>query len=358
MKFLTGKLHGFFFCLSSIRHNNQSRLNIIYLVMEMSGAIYADVLVVINFYVTYFLLLSASLLSRVKANRLRLVASSLFGGLYSLFIFLPREYRWLTPFLKLITVFLPVLIAFGFKSLKAFLRVDICYLMSNFLFAGLMLAIRYFFCPSGMYFEGSVVYFDVDILTLVLLTVAGYVFLKLFDAFFKSRAPINTVFYCSFERNGKSYPFKAFLDTGNNLKDSFTGKPVIVLNTESFKDKADFCNMSERVGTRFILCSTVSGKSLLPAFIPERVEVKGAEKELSTDFVMIAITEEKILNGEFDAVLPMGLFQNISIGKDEADSDENNYIFKKAEREAFSVSNILHQRLGKSSGTADKGKGE
>ena len=113
---------------------------------------------------------------------------------------------------------------------------------------------------------------------------------------------------------------------------------------------------------RFILCSTLAGKSLLPSFSPGKVYIKGAYKELATDDVMIAITQEKILGGEYDAILPSGLFKNNFEGKDEGENEKTTVTYEKNQGEAlgkaFSLGGVLHQRLGESSAAADKGEGK
>lgn len=339
-----------------LRHKTFEKSFIIKRVMEMPGVIYADVLVIINLYVTYFLLLSSALLSKQQVSRLRLLFSSFFGGFYSLSILIPSEYKLVCVLVKIGAAILPVVITFGIKNPAAYLRAQMSFLLCNFLFAGLMFGLWYFISPSGMYFDGSVVYFDIDLLTLVVFTVLCYGFLRLFDLFFKSRAPVNTVFLCEVLYCGKSFRLKAFLDTGNRLCDPFSGKPVIIVQ-ESVFAKAD---CEKRL--RFIPCSTVSGEGLLPAFKAERVKIKGAQGELTTEEIMIALTKEKLLGGEYDAILPAGLFDNNFSGKDEREIEKNLFDAKKYRRKtkakAFSFADILCQRLGESSAAADKRKGK
>lgn len=327
----------------------------------MSGVIYADVLVIINFYVTYFLLCATALLSKSEINRVRFLLSSFLGGAYSLSILLPEVSFAFTSLLKLTALIVPVVIAFKLKSFTSFLKLCLCFVLCNFVFAGLMMALWYFVHPSGMYFNTTVLYFDIDILTLVIFTVVCYGFMRIFELFFRRRAPINTIFYCDITLDGKAYNLKAFLDTGNNLTDPFSSKPVIIADKRIFEETIQNEDFSES-RLRYVLCSTVSGKALLPSFVPEIVHIKGADTEFSTDEVMVALTEEKLLSGEYDAILPMGLFNNKHYRKDERESEENDVAFKRAEgensREAFSVRGVLCQRTGESSCTADKGKGE
>lgn len=291
----------------------------------MSGVIYADVLVIVNVYITYLLIKSTALLLKEDPDRLRLFAASLLGGIYSLTVLLPESLSGLLAAFRLVAAGFFIFISFGFRSIKIFLRQWICFLICSFIFAGLMFALWYFICPAGMYFNGSVVYFDIDILTLVILTVVCYGFLKLFDLFFRTRAPVNTIYNLKVSLKGEEHPLKAFLDTGNRLSDPFTGFPVIIANSSCFgnllENKEQDVYFSE-FKMRYIFCTTLGGKGMLPAFRPENVHIKSAEAEFNTDKVMIALTDEKLLQGEYDAILPLGLFNNSFEGKDEGENEK------------------------------------
>lgn len=298
--------------------------------MKMTGVIYADVLVVVNIYITYLLLKSTALLLKEDPDRIRLVIASFSGGFYSLTVLLPEKFSSVLVAFRILAVGLFVFITFGFKSVKLFIRQGICFLLCSFIFAGLMFALWYFICPSGMYFNGSVAYFDIDILTLVILTVVCYSFLKVFDLIFRTRAPVNTVYRLDVFVKGEKLQLKAFLDTGNRLSDPFTGSSVIIVNSACFENifygKAESEYFSD-YKMRYIFCTTLGGESMLPAFSPDKVFVKGADCSFNIDKAVIALTEERLLQGEYDAILPMGLFENNFDRKDERESEEVTAVF-------------------------------
>jgi len=150
--------------------------------------------------------------------------------------------------------------------------------------------------------------------------------LKLFEKLFRTRAPVNTVFYCTVNFEGGEFMLKAFLDTGNNLKDYFTGKPVIIADRRAFSsvfpDEIEIGRDVHGEKIRYIFCDTLGGKGLLPAFSPLSVHIKGAEYDFFTDAVTVALTEKKLLQGEYDAILSLGLFDNNFDRKDEGESEK------------------------------------
>ena len=55
------------------------------------------------------------------------------------------------------------------------------------------------------------------------------------------------------------------------------------------------------------MCSTVSGEGILPAFRPEKVKISAFKGFYETDRVVVAVTEKKLKNGCFGAILPCSL---------------------------------------------------
>lgn len=293
--------------------------------MKMSGVIYADVLVVVNVYITYLLLRSTALLIRAQPDKIRLFTASLLGGIYALTVLLPEELSSVLVFLRVIAAGLFIFIAFGFKSVKMFLKLNVYFFLCSFIFAGLMFALWYFVCPAGMYFNGSVVYFDIDVLTLVVLTVICYGFLRLFELIFRTRTPVNTLYFLTVTVKGYDFELKAFLDTGNQLSDPFNGYPVIIADNRCFEKLFGGKNASEYFSEyrmHYIFCSTLGGKGMLEAFCPEKVHIKGVGCDFNTRGVMVALTDKRLMQGEYDAILPSGIFSDNYEGKDEEKNEK------------------------------------
>ncbi len=278
--------------------------------------IYADILFFINVYVTYALLLLTGIITKSTAGRLRLLLASLLSGVYSLIIFLPSINDITISLTRIPACVIIVASAYKLYNLRHFLRLVAGFLGMNFAFAGLMFALWYFAAPNGMYFNSGVVYFNIDTATLLVLTAVCYIILKAARKLIATKAPSNTIYDLKIHACDGVYFCKAFLDTGNSLKDHFTGYPVIIVYKEVLKELLP-CNVfdenaisSSKLKIRFIVCSGVSGSALLPCFRPEKVIVKSLEKSVETNNAIIAVTENKIKNGAFSALLPGDIFLN------------------------------------------------
>ena len=260
---------------------------------------YADILFVINTYVTYALLRSCALVSRVHVSRLRAVLSSLLGGAFSLVILIDGITNSVLSVLRLLfSVFLLFAAFYPFKR-KTLFRLFGSFFLVNFAFAGLMLALEMLAIPGSMLLSGGIVYFNIDALTLVILTAVCYCVLSAVSFLLRAKAPAGTVFEAEIEYDGNSYSCRALLDTGNSLFEPFSALPVIVADRKLFGD--DFSIPDERL--RLVPCSCVTNESVLKAFRPDKLTVSSPKGKIKTTGVYIAITDEKIKNSEFKLLL-------------------------------------------------------
>lgn len=272
--------------------------------------IYADVLVVINIYITYGLLYLTSCFSSAKTGRGRLFLASVLSGFYSLIIIVPGITEGIIGISKLLFSLAFLKVAFGRVSKKQYIRLILIFFCVNFAFAGIMLALWLFVAPNGMYYNNSIVYFDIDTVTLLILTLVCYAVLSLAQRFLQSRVPSDTVYECRIYAVGKSFQCRCFLDTGNSLRDCYTGSSVIIVQKEVFKAVLGDNPFEGELKMRLLPHSTVSYKGTLYAFTCEKAEIRGLTKSGVAENITVALTEEKIRGGHFDGILPWNIFES------------------------------------------------
>ena len=274
--------------------------------------VYVDVLVALNIFVTYFLLLCTRGLLRKTVKRRRLAFGAVLGGLYSLIIFVPELSDILSVLLNIAACCLIVLAAIPVHTFREFLKAFWAFLVVNFAFAGLMLALWLSLHPKGMVYNNGAVYFDIDMKVLVLSTLACYGILSLAGFLLKRRTPDNQIYDIELCHNGKTVSAKALLDTGNALSDGFSDTPVLVavpsvlkalLGTDLdslFLIKKDFeTESSERI--RLIPFSTVGDNGVLKAVLIDKVRVP--KTGLMIRHVLLAQSKEKMLSDEYSVLL-------------------------------------------------------
>ena len=270
----------------------------------MTQVVYVDVLVGVNLVVNYFLLLATARFLALPFRRGRLAAGAALGALYSLMILLPQMNVFLSLLVKLALSATIVLAAFRRSGWKAFLRATAAFYIINFAFAGLMLALWYFLAPQGLMIRNNMVYFDISPLMLIGLTVFCYFVITLIHRITGRQMPKEL--FCSLvvECGGRTCRCTGKVDTGNSLREPFSGDPVAVVYEPAV---AALAPPRESLNFRLIPFEAVSGSGVLEAFRPDKLTVRCGKKVIESQKVYIAMAKTKF--GEFDALISPDLLQ-------------------------------------------------
>lgn len=204
------------------------------------------------------------------------MVGALCGGLSSFLIFMDNLGIVMTVF-KILTAILTVLITFGFKPPEHFLKRVFFLFAITFVFGGVALAVYMFFDKDILLYSNGIVYFDVDMTFLVICSVVSYIIITLLTKFTDKKAPKNKEYMVCIENNSKSISCMGLMDTGNNLRDPFSGYPVIMV------EKSLFQKLYNEEKVRLIPVSTVNGESIIKAFRPQKFTIG----DYSTDKVYI-----------------------------------------------------------------------
>lgn len=270
----------------------------------MSTVIYADILVAVNMIVNYFLLRACTAVTGSDCKTVRIFLSSVAGGLFSMIIFIENISPLLNTAIKAVFLFIMVAIAFGVKPFKAFVKNCSSFFIANFVFAGLMLAFSVFIAPEKALYKNGIVYFDIDIVTLTVSAFVCYLILTVLTRFSRSRPPAESIYELTVTYRGRTATGKALYDTGNTLRDSFSGRPVIIAE-RSFAEKlfTQGEDVTQQKSFRLIPYSTIKNGGALPAFLAEKITLKTPLKTVEAERIFIAVTERKIVSGDFCALL-------------------------------------------------------
>lgn len=253
--------------------------------------VYVDVLFVVNFFITYLLLLFTSLLLKRSKNTARFLSASAVGGLYSLVI-LVDSFGFLVSFLgKLGVSFLIVLVAFGFKRLLLFVKAVLLFFFSNLLFLGVIVGLQMIFKPSGIALTNGTVYFDLSARVLLFSAFIAYVASAGIIKIYNHTIEKKQIYSVTVHKNGNAYHLWALADSGNKLKEPFSDLPVIV---------ADRNKISVQ-GERVVPYNTVGGEGFLQAFRPDKVVVSNGKNSFETDNLYVAVSD--IESKDFSAII-------------------------------------------------------
>ena len=256
--------------------------------------IYIDVLIVVNIYIDFFLIVCTKKFLYIRVKFIRMVLGSVIGGTLSLVALLPRISFFLNILIDVAGACLIIFAVFGRCSLKNFLKRTAVYFSFSFSFCGIMIAIYSALKPNGMAIYNDVVYFNISPVVLIILTLVCYYILYIIKRLSKGVSGTAT---CNIEINiGSSiYTFTAKVDTGCNLKEPFSGDYVIVAEKELLNGY-----IPDSGKARVIPFDSLGGSGIIYGFKPDGIKIDGKEKDNN---IYIGICEN-VLKGDIKALIP------------------------------------------------------
>lgn len=281
--------------------------------------IYVDILLALNWWIDFLLLLGVRRFMGGYGKSWRLAAGALVGALSCLTLFLPPISVWLSLLIRLTSAALMVTVAFG-RHLRRdwFRRVLLLFALSAGL-AGLCGALYFFLAPQGFYVFNGVVYYSVPPLVLVALTVVCYGLLWLAEQLLRRRAPKEHLFRVSLTRAGHTVTFFCLYDSGNHLVEPFSGKAVLVVEREVAEKLLTFIPAVSNLpaGWRLIPYNTLGGNGLLPAFVPDAASVAfhGSTYALPSCYVAVC---DSLGRGEYQGLMGANMAENLARKDDKA----------------------------------------
>lgn len=277
----------------------------------MKQVIYVDVLIAVNLFINFFLIISTAKFLHLKTQKSRIILGEILGGIYSLYILLPSTNFIISIIVKLFMAASIILASFKFSGIKIFFKTLICFYLVNFAFSGIMLALWCTLRLQGMTVNNGVVYFSISPAILVASTVATYIILKIINRVIGKRSFGKSICQVKIIGDHSEVILSALIDTGNSLVEPFSGLPVIVAKIENIKSvcpekflSASKMNRLDETAFlkskfRMIPFKTISGEGLLPAFKPKSITINGgAQKE-----AYIAVCSGDILAEDCSAII-------------------------------------------------------
>lgn len=242
--------------------------------------IYADVLLAVNLYINYFLVRCTAILLKKRVPPLRCLAASAAGAAWSLMIFLPELPGAVTVAVKLLLGTGVTFILFGKQRWQDFLIYALCFLAVSFSFAGAMAALWHFAAPMGMYLSNGCTYFDIPIGAAAIITAVIYGSFRAGKAIIDRRKPARHEIVTIRCGSGE-VRLDGLADTGNSLKDGFSGKPVVIASLDKTggiipPPVLNYLSGSSDglAGIRLVPCSTVTSEGVIPVF-PAEITIAG-----------------------------------------------------------------------------------
>ena len=267
--------------------------------------IYADMLLALNWWMDFLLLLGVRRATGGVGKPWRLALGALVGALCCLVLFLPPLAVWLSLAVRLAGAAVMITVAFGHHTWREWCRRVLLLFVLSAGLAGLCGALYFFVAPQGFYVFNGVVYYSVPPLLLVALTVLCYGILWLCEQWCRRRAPREHLLRIRLTCGEMRAEFPCLYDSGNHLADPFSGRPVMVerrvaAQLQNLPPPMDAMTAGD--GWRLIPYHTLSGGGLLPAFLPSSVAQITRRGEQALPLCYVAVCDS-LGRGEYSGLV-------------------------------------------------------
>lgn len=258
--------------------------------------IYLDVLLLSNFWADYVMLRTAAAVAHIRLPRYRAAAGAGVGAVSAMMILLPELHPALCLLARVVTALCMTGTAFGIRKPSQLLRRTAFLFGMSLLFCGTVYALSILRLPFGFCLHNAVPYADFSLLTLLIGTTAAAAAAAVCER--RCSLTPSGSYRLHLRIHGTDFSIPALADTGNLLRDVYTGKPVVICTEQvlrswlaTYPDAASAA--AECRSFRLLPVNTVTGTCVLPAFSPDLAAVRreGTGSEIPLD-IMVAISDQ------------------------------------------------------------------
>ena len=214
--------------------------------MEM----YIDLFFIFNVIMDYIIIMSTNILLKRRTNHIRMILSSLIGGISSLVLFTSLN----KIVIEIVSIVIMVFISFGYKGIR--------YLINNILYMYVLSTLL-----GGIIYLFNIKVSNSMFLTYLIIIVISIEIMILYIKENKKMRSIYNNYYRVdiYFKDREKLSLIGFVDTGNNLYDPYKKRPVIIVHNKYIKED------------KYILVPyhTINGNGLLKCIKPDIIFIDG-----------------------------------------------------------------------------------
>ena len=214
--------------------------------MEM----YIDLFFIFNVIMDYIIIMSTSILLKRRTSYIRMILSSLIGGISSLVLFTSLN----KIVIEIVSIVIMVLISFGYKGIR--------YLINNILYMYILSTLL-----GGIIYLFNIKVSNSMFLTYLIIIVISIEIMLLYIKENKKMRSIYNNYYKVdiYFKDREKLSLIGFVDTCNNLYDPYKKRPVIIVHNKYIKED------------KYILVPyhTINGNGLLKCIKPDIIFIDG-----------------------------------------------------------------------------------
>lgn len=211
---------------------------------------YIDLFFIFNVIMDYIIIMSTSILLKRRTGYIRMILSSLIGGISSLVLFTSLN----KIVIEIVSIVIMVFISFGYKGIR--------YLINNILYMYILSTLL-----------GGIIYlFNIKVSNSMFLTylIIIVISIEIMILYIKENKKMRSIYNNYYKvdiyfKDREKLSLIGFVDTGNNLYDPYKKRPVIIVPNKYIKED------------KYILVPyhTVNGNGLLKCIKPDIIFIDG-----------------------------------------------------------------------------------
>lgn len=211
---------------------------------------YIDLFFIFNVIMDYIIIMSTSILLKRRTSYIRMILSSLIGGISSLVLFTSLN----KIVIEIVSIVIMVLISFGYKGIR--------YLINNILYMYILSTLL-----------GGIIYlFNIKVSNSMFLTylIIIVISIEVMILYIKENKKMRSIYNNYYKvdiyfKDREKLSLIGFVDTGNNLYDPYKKRPVIIVPNKYIKED------------KYILVPyhTINGNGLLKCIKPDIIFIDG-----------------------------------------------------------------------------------
>lgn len=211
---------------------------------------YIDLFFIFNVIMDYIIIMSTSILLKRRTSYIRMILSSLIGGISSLVLFTSLN----KIVIEIVSIVIMVFISFGYKGIR--------YLINNILYMYILSTLL-----GGIIYLFNIKVSNSMFLTYLIIIVISIEIMILYIKENKKMRSIYNNYYRVdiYFKDREKLSLIGFVDTGNNLYDPYKKRPVIIVPNKYIKED------------KYILVPyhTINGNGLLKCIKPDIIFIDG-----------------------------------------------------------------------------------
>lgn len=281
--------------------------------------VYVDIVFLENLFINYILLIGTGMVRKIKIKKFRIIISASIGSLFAIIelaIVIPLFIRII---IKPVISMIMVLLAFNPHSVEKMLKILVVFYLTTFITGGCAFGILFLIVPNYITEHNGTMMIKHPYRISIIAIILGFSIIEY--SFKNNKRMVKTNDYiCNLkiEICGKTIKTKAFIDSGNNLKDPITMEPVIIIEKDILKKilNIDIFEINDLEGgdneikIRWIPYKSIGRKKgFIMGLKAEKIEIQYEEEDIIINNGIVGLYNGKI-NKYYSALVGLDLINN------------------------------------------------